>query len=225
MDKNFKNASEKALKILSIMEKATKGMVEPMSVLLVQDFGRDPFIILISCLLSLRAKDTAVYPICKQLFAQVRTAQELALYSLCDLENLLYSVGFYKKKAALLIQISRLLVESYQGQVPSTEDALLQLPGVGPKTAALVLAEGFGIPALCVDVHVHRISNRLGIVQTHTPEETERVLKALFPVEKWRDVNRLLVMWGQNICVPISPWCSKCPVRTMCGRVNVMKNR
>jgi endonuclease-3 len=116
-------------------------------------------------------------------------------------------------------------LERFSGIVPSTLKELLTLPGVGLKTANLVLAEGFQIPALCVDTHVHRISNRLGIVHTKTPEETETALRAVLPPEYWIEWSRLLVMWGQNMCVPVSPFCSVCPVRGMCQRTGVTRSR
>lgn len=225
MSQNLENLSQRAHKILSLLEIVTKGMVEPMSVSLVRQFGRDPFVILISCLLSLRAKDSTTYPICQKLFEHIRTPEQLIAIPLNELEKTIRSIGFFRKKARTIVEVSKVLIERFDGVVPQTERELLSLPGVGRKTANLVRAEGFGIPAICVDVHVHRISNRLGIVSTKTPEETEEALKVLFSQEDWNKINRYLVMWGQNICVPVSPWCSRCVLAPLCERRGVTKRR
>lgn len=211
--------------VLQLLAEKTRAMVPPMSILLTQDFGRDPFIILISCLLSLRARDTVVYPICKKLFSEARTPQDFLKISLPELEQRIKSIGFYRKKAAIIHVVCRQLIGEFDGVVPATEDELLSLYGVGRKTANLVLAEGFGIPALCVDTHVHKIANRLGLVKTKNPNETEKALQNIVPREQWREVNRLFVMWGQNICVPISPWCSLCVLRDICPRIGVKNSR
>lgn len=200
-------------------------MQKPMVSIIIDKFGKDPFLILISCLLSLRAKDTATLPVCIELFNQIKTPQELLSFPINDLEKIIYPVGFYRKKAETLQQVTKLLLENFDGRVPHTKHELLSLPGVGPKTANLVLGEGFGIPAICVDTHVHRISNRLGLVKTKSPEETEIALEKVLPKEYWIDWNHLLVMWGQNVCVPISPYCSRCAIYDLCERVGVKKAR
>lgn len=200
-------------------------MVEPASVSIVKQFGRDPFLVLVSCLLSLRTKDTTSLPASCRLFSYAKTPQELLGLPLEQIQQLIYPVGFYRRKAAQLHQISHDLIERFAGKVPDNLDDLLSLPGVGLKTANLVLAEGFNIPAICVDVHVHRISNRLGLIQTKTPEETEAALKKLLPKQYWSEWNRLLVMWGQNVCVPISPRCSQCPLSGLCPQVGVTRSR
>ncbi|MGE4257853.1 MAG: endonuclease III [Candidatus Babeliales bacterium] len=200
-------------------------MTPPMSFTIVQKFGRDPFLVLISCLLSLRTRDTETLPASLRLFKQAVTPHELLELSTLEIEHLIYPVGFYRRKAVLLHEVSHAIIERFGGKVPNSLPELLSIRGIGLKTANLVLAEGFGIPAICVDVHVHRISNRLGLVQTKTPEQTEAALRGLLPQEYWIRYNRLMVMWGQNICVPVSPKCSECAVFTLCERVGVTKSR
>ncbi len=211
--------------IMQILQDATRSMTEPMSFTLVQTYGRNPFFILISCLLSLRAKDSVTLPICLELFKQYKTPQDFIVLPVANLERMIYKIGFYRKKAAVLKQVCAELISRFNSQVPSTQQELLSLPGVGIKTANLVLGEGFGIPAICVDIHVHRIANRLGWVQTQTPEETERQLTVLVPQQYWIELNRRLVMWGQNVCVPRSPFCSTCPLALLCPKNNVTRSR
>lgn len=217
--------SERFEQILLTLKRATHGMVEPMAARLVAEFGRDPFIVLISCLLSLRARDTMTYGVSKSIFICARTPSELLKIPRTDLEALIRPLGFYRRKAAILHQVCTELITYFQGVVPNRYEDLLRLSGVGPKTANLVLGEGFGIPAICVDVHVHRLSNRLGLVNTKTPEETEKALKQLVPPELWLQINHYLVMWGQNICVPVSPKCSRCALVSLCPRRGVTKSR
>ena len=212
-------------KIISILQASVVGMVEPASCLIVAKYGRDPFLVLVSCILSLRTKDLVSYPASCRLFECAQTPQALLSLSVSQIEKLIYPVGFYRTKAKNLHAISYILLERYEGLVPNDEEALLSLPGVGRKTMNLVLAEGFGMPAICVDVHVHRISNRLAIVKTETPEQTETELKRILPEKYWREFNRLLVMWGQNICVPVSPFCSICPLAPVCPKINVKSSR
>jgi endonuclease-3 len=200
-------------------------MVEPASVTIVSTYGRDPYLVLISCLLSLRTKDSVSLPASLRLFQLGTTPQALLALPLHQLEKTIYPVGFYRVKARNIHAISQLLVDSYAAQVPESESELLTLPGVGRKTANLVRAQGFGLPAICVDTHVHRISNRLGLVATTTPEQTERELKQILPEQYWSEYNNLLVMWGQNVCVPISPKCSTCPVAELCPQIGVTRRR
>jgi len=200
-------------------------MVQPMVFTISDEFGKNPFLILISCLLSLRAKDTTTLPICRILFKKAQTPQKILAIPLPELEKIIYKTGFYKRKAKQLHFVSKELLTRFGGNVPSTEQELRSIKGVGLKTANLVLAEAYDIPAICVDTHVHKISNRLGIVKTKTPEETEKALKQVLPKKYWREWNRLLVMWGQNICVPVSPFCSKCAIYDYCDRVGVTKSR
>lgn len=196
-----------------------------MSFTIVQKFGQDPFLVLISCLLSLRTRDTDTLPASLRLFSQAVTPDELLTLSVPEIEKLIYPVGFYHRKALLLHAVSEALIQRFNGKVPNNLADLMSIGGIGLKTANLVLAEGFGIPAICVDVHAHRIFNRLGLVQTSTPEETEKALRELLPVDYWIRFNRLLVVWGQNICVPISPKCSECAIYDLCERVGVTKHR
>lgn len=212
-------------KILAIVEEATKGMTEPMVGLLIKKYGRDPYLILISCLLSLRSRDVMTYKICQELFKHGRTPQELLKIPQQELEALLKPIGFYRKKSQIIKEVSQELIERFDSKVPGTESELLSINHVGPKTANLVLGEAFGVPAICVDTHVHRLSNRLGLVKTKTPEQTEFELKKIIPQERWIQLNHLLVMWGQNICVPLSPFCSKCALLPVCPQVGVTKNR
>ena len=142
-----------------------------------------------------------------------------------EIRRLIYPVGFYPTKAKRLIQISRILLEEYAGEVPADLEEMLKLPGVGRKTANLVLVEGFKIDAICVDTHVHRISNRIGYVHTHTPEKTEFALREKLPRKHWVHYNELLVAFGQVLCRPISPFCSRCPVSEMCPRIGVKRSR
>lgn len=216
---------ERAIRIIHLLRSAVKPLVKPLIHTLEDEFGHDPFIVLISCLLSLRAKDTATYPVCQQLFKKARTPAQLLALSSKELETLFYTIGFYRTKARLVHAVSKEIIERFGGKVPATKAELLSIKGVGPKTANLVLSEGFGIPAICVDTHVHRISNRLGLVSTKTPEQTERELMELLPQEYWREINYLLVIWGQNICVPLSPRCSVCAIEPECPQIGVLRKR
>ena len=200
-------------------------MIEPASATIVQQYGRDPFLVLVSCILSLRTKDTVSLPASQRLFEYAKTPQQMLSFSISAIEKLIYPTGFYRQKTKQILKISELLLKKYQGTVPHTKQELMDLPGVGPKTAALVLSEGFEIPAICVDTHVHRISNRLGIVHTSSVEETEKELMGLLPKKYWSEYNKLMVMWGQNICVPISPKCSECPLLPLCPQVGVKRHR
>jgi endonuclease-3 len=139
--------------------------------------------------------------------------------------RLIYPAGFYNTKARQIVEISRRLVRHHGGRVPADRETLLELPGVGRKTANLVLGLGFGVPAICVDTHVHRISNRLGLVATGTPEATERALEVLLPRKSWIDINDRLVTFGQNVCLPTSPRCSTCVLAARCPRIGVTRSR
>jgi len=147
-----------------------------------------------------------------------KTPQEMMRVDEKELEKAIYPVGFYKNKAGQIIELSKILVEKYDGKVPCDIDELCKFKGVGRKTANLVLSRGFNTPAICVDVHVHRIFNRLGYVKTKTPEETEFALREKLPVKHWIPINTLLVTHGQNICKPIKPMCDKCPIEKYCEK-------
>jgi len=186
---------------------------------------RDPFSILVSCLLSLRTRDETTGPASRRLFRLARTPAALLRLSPRTIERVIYPVGFYRTKARTLRALARLLLERHRGGVPADLDALLALPGVGRKTANLVLTDAFGLPGICVDTHVHRITNRLGFVRTTTPERTEWALRAKLPRRHWIELNDLLVAFGQNVCQPLSPRCSACPVARLCHRVGVTRSR
>lgn len=182
-----------------------KDLRKPAALLISKEYNKNPFLILISCLLSLRAKDTASYPVSKELFLLAKTPQQLLKIPRSDLENIIYSVGFYRQKADTLISVSQELIIRFKGEVPKSEIDLLSIKGIGRKTANLVLGEAFGIPAICVDVHVHKISNMLGLVNTKNPTETEFALQEIIPKQYWIEWNYLLVAWGQNRCRPSLP--------------------
>lgn len=186
---------------------------------------RDPFLVLISCLLSLRTKDAVTSASSNRLFSLAKTPEEMLQLSTTDIENAIYPVGFYRRKSAQIREISKTLIEENDSKVPDEIDDLLKLKGVGRKTANIVVTFGFNKPGIAVDTHVHRISNRLGLVLTKTPDQTEFELRRILPEEYWRDFNDLLVVHGQNVCTPISPRCSECPVSRHCRKVGVSRSR
>jgi endonuclease III len=191
----------------------------------VAERDRDPFRVLIACILSLRTQDSTTGPASERLFAVAATPEAMLQVPAQRIARLIYPVGFYRTKARVILGICRDLLERFDGRVPDTIDALLTLAGVGRKTANLVVTMGYGKPGICVDTHVHRISNRLGYVKTRAPEETEMALRAKLPRRYWIGYNDLLVSFGQNVCTPISPRCSGCPVRMLCRRVGVTTTR
>lgn len=212
-------------KIINILSTQTKNFSPTLMEVIVDQFGKDPFIILICCLLSLRSKDIVTEQICKKLLKIAKTPQKILEIPPSKLEKIIYKIGFYKNKAKVLHKVSQQILDKYKGKVPRQEKELLNLPGVGRKTTNLVMGVAFGIPSICVDIHVHRISNRLGLVKSKTPEETEIALKKILEKKYWTEWNNLLVKWGQNICTPISPWCSKCAINKFCKKVGVKKSR
>jgi endonuclease-3 len=189
------------------------------------DAGQTPFRILIATLLSLRTKDTLTAVVAPRLFAVADTPETMRALGEEHIAELIYPVGFYRNKARSIVQICTILIEQYAGAVPDDLDALLALPGVGRKTANLVLTAGFGLPGICVDIHVHRICNRWGYVYTRDPDKTELALRAKLPQEYWISINSLLVTLGQNICTPTSPRCSACPIAAYCPRIGVTRSR
>jgi endonuclease-3 len=186
---------------------------------------RDPYKVLISCLLSLRTKDEVTMKAQERLFREADTPDGILKMDRGILEELIYPVGFYKNKARVIQDVSRTVLERYGGKVPDDLDELLKMKGVGRKTANLVITLGYEKPGICVDTHVHRISNRLGYVSTKTPDQTEMALREKLPTDHWMEINDLLVTWGQNICKPISPLCSKCVVNDICERIGVERSR
>ena len=187
--------------------------------------SRDPFQILIACVLSLRTKDRTTAEASQRLFAVAQNPARMGRLPIPEIERLIYPVGFYRTKARQIPRICRDLLERYGGKVPNTIDELLRLPGVGRKTANLVVTLGYGQPGICVDTHVHRICNRLGYVKTKSPEETERALRRRLPSRYWIMWNDLLVPFGQQICQPVSPWCSRCRIIQYCARAGVSRSR
>ena len=183
------------------------------------DSFKDPYLVLIACILSLRTNDRTTYPATCRMLELAKTPQEMMHVDEDTLAEAIYPVGFYKNKARQIIELSRQIVEKYNGKVPDSIEELCKFNGVGRKTANLVMTLGFGVPAICVDVHVHRIFNRLGYIKTSTPEETEFALRKKLPVEYRIPINTLLVTHGQNVCRPINPKCSECPVFAYCDKL------
>ncbi len=210
--------------VIQLLKIAMRNLSDP-SVTLVGKKYKSPLLVLISCLLSLRTRDETTLPASERLFARADTIQGMLDIPVGEIERLIYPVGFYKTKAVRIHEICLDLRDRYGSKVPDDLDELLTLKGVGRKTANLVLTEGFAKPAICVDTHVHRISNRLGYVKTKNPEETEFALRKKLPLEHWIEYNALLVTWGQNICKPTSPICSACVVNNICQRNNVTTSR
>ncbi len=186
---------------------------------------RDPFRVLVSTVISLRTKDEVTEAASRRLLAKAPSAAELARLPESSIGRLIYPAGFYRTKARHLRAIARILVETYGGQVPEDMEPLLALPGVGRKTANLVRNLGFGLDGICVDTHVHRISNRLGWVRTRTPAETEKALENVLPRKHWIAINTILVQFGQTTCKPLSPICSRCPLVRRCPRIGVTRSR
>ena len=197
----------------------------PTAVGQVAEDSHDPFRILISCLLSLRTKDEVTAGASARLFRLADTPATMLRLREKTIARVIYPVGFYRTKARVIRGVCRSLIAQYAGRVPDDIDELLRLKGVGRKTANLVVSVGYGRPAICVDTHVHRISNRWGYVRTRTPEETEQALRRKLPRRHWIVYNDLLVGFGQNICKPVSPLCSRCPVAGYCAKVGVTKSR
>lgn len=211
-------------KVLTILQGEYAKWQVPI-VTLVAERSNDPYQVLISTLLSLRTKDEVTTVASRRLFVKANTPQSMLKLPAEKIRKLIYPVGFYKRKADNILEVSRILIDEYHGKVPDDLDILLSLPGVGRKTANLVLTLGFGKPGICVDTHVHRISNRFGYVTTKSPDDTEMALREKLPPEWWIPINDILVAFGQALCKPISPWCSKCAVNQYCERNNVTTSR
>lgn len=184
-----------------------------------------PFKVLVSTLLSLRTKDAVTEQASLRLFVLADTPEKILTLSAARIEKLIYPVGFYRTKARNLLAVSRILIDRYGSQVPDDLDTLLTLPGVGRKTANLVITVSYNKPGICVDTHVHRISNRWGLVRTATPDDTETALRRVLPKRYWIGFNDALVSYGQNLCVPISPFCSSCKLNALCPKVGVKIQR
>jgi endonuclease-3 len=182
------------------------------------------FRVLVGCIISLRTKDEVTIPACERLFPKYDTPADFLKLSVEQVEQLIYPAGFYKTKARTILEACQVLIDQYDGQVPDTIEELMKLKGVGRKTANLVVGLGHRLPAICVDIHVHRICNRLGVLQTATPDETEFALRYHLPPAYWAKINKLMVLYGRDICRPIGAWCDVCTVTRFCDQVAV-KNR
>jgi endonuclease-3 len=211
------------LRVFNLIKKQAIKFTVP-SVTLISH-SHEPFQVLISCILSLRTKDKTTIEASRRLFQVADNPVQMARLSLRRIEKLIYPVGFFRNKAKSILELSKKINFIYNGKVPNSIEKLLEFKGVGRKTANLVLGLGFNISAICVDIHVHRISNRLGWVKTKTPEETEKALERIVPKKLWIELNTILVAFGQNLCLPVSPWCSKCSVNKFCKKINVLRCR
>jgi endonuclease III len=210
---------------LRIVKREILQWEEPVLGVVARESNRDPFRILISCLLSLRTKDKTTNEASVRLYALAHQPATMLVLPLRKIERAIYPVGFYRTKAKSIHAICRRLLEVYGGTVPESIDELVTLSGVGRKTANLVVTVAYGKPGICVDIHVHRISNRWGYVRTKTPEDTEQALRRKLPAQHWITFNDLLVPYGQHLCQPVSPFCSKCKLIEYCDRVGVTRSR
>ena len=210
---------------IKIVRREIRQWQEPVVGVVARESHRDPFRILISCLLSLRTKDKTTSEASTRLFELAHTPASMLGIPLKRIEQAIYPVGFYRTKARSIHAICKRLLDVYKGRVPDSLDELVTLPGVGRKTANLVVTVGYGLPGICVDIHVHRICNRWGYVNTKTPEQTEEALRRKLPKQFWITFNDLLVPYGQNLCQPVSPFCSRCKLASYCDQVGVKKWR
>ena len=211
-------------KIINILREETRKWDVPIVTLTAETY-HDPFRVLISTILSLRTQDTTTAKVSKRLFELADNPQDMLKLSVKEIEKVIYPIGFYKTKARTIRYLCRELIDKYKSRVPDDLDELLKLKGVGRKTANLVVTLGYGKAGICVDTHVHRISNRLGYIKTKTPLETEMSLRKKLPKKYWIEYNDLLVSFGQHLCRPISPRCSVCPIEMYCDKVGVTKHR
>lgn len=210
--------------IIRILRREVPKWDTPIVTLMAETY-ESPFRVLISCILSLRTLDSTTAKASHRLFAVADTPQAMVKLTAKRIEKLIYPVGFYKTKAKSILENCGVLIDQYGGKVPDEIDELLKLKGVGRKTANLVVTLGYKKPGICVDTHVHRISNRWGYIETKTPEKTEFTLRDKLPKQYWIEYNDLLVSFGQHLCRPISPVCSKCPVRKYCRQIGVTVRR
>lgn len=181
--------------------------------------NKDPFYLLISTVLSQRTRDDVTIPTSQKLFSVFGTVEEMAQADVDELQELIRNVGFYRVKAQRILDISRIILQDYDGVVPDSMDELLKLPGVGRKTANCVLGYGFEQDVIAVDTHVHRISNRMGLVETSEPDETEKELEKVLSKDDWKDINGLMVLFGQNVCRPVGPKCNECIMDDICPKI------
>jgi len=209
---------------ISILRKVVPNLATP-AVGRVAKKRRSPYCVLISCLLSLRTQDKTTWNAGERLFQKADTPVAMVSLSEAEIREVIYPVGFYRRKAQVILDVSRTLLERFGGEVPRDLDDLLSIKGVGRKTANLILTVAYGLPGICVDTHVHRINNRWGYVQTKSPDATEIALRQHLPREYWIELNDLLVPFGQAVCKPISPFCTTCPLEAMCPKVGVTRHR
>jgi endonuclease III len=195
------------------------------SVTKVAERERDPYLVLVGCILSLRTKDEVTEAAMERLVQKARAPRAMLALPADKLAQTIYPVGFYRTKAKTIREISRTILEKYRGQVPDSMDELLSFKGVGRKTANIVITEGFDKAGIAVDTHVHRISNRLGLVSTKNPDQTEQALRSILPRRYWKIINMLLVTHGKRTCTPLSPFCSRCPIKDICKKVGVTRTR
>jgi endonuclease-3 len=219
-----KGATELFGKVVPPLRKAVQHEKDP-SVTQIAKRSRSPFRVLVSTVISARTKDEVTGAASERLFALAGTPEKMARLRVPSIEKAIYPAGFYKTKAKAIRNLCIMLIDEYDGKVPDEIGELVRLPGVGRKTANLVLTLGFAKPGICVDTHVHRVCNRLGAVETKNPTETEFALREVLPKRNWIEINDLLVMYGQAVCNPVSPWCSRCGIIKLCGRVGVTRSR
>jgi endonuclease-3 len=210
--------------IVSTLETWRKGLGDPSVTTIAEKYSHDPWAVLASTILSLRTKDEVTLRASAALLKKAPSPAALLKLDTKDVQDTIFPVGFYRTKALNLQRIAKIIIEKYKGLVPDDFDALLELPGVGRKTANLVFIEAFDKEGICVDTHVHRICNRTGWIETHTPEQTEMRLREILPRRHWKGLNALLVLYGQQLCRPINPYCSKCLIKGYCARKNVIKS-
>ena len=210
--------------IIDTLREYVEGSPLP-SVSEVAERGRDPFSILVSTMISLRTKDQVTSAASDRLLRRAPAPRDLARMEEKEIAELIYPAGFYNTKAKNLKRMAEQLVNRHAGRVPESMELLMELPGVGRKTANLVRNLGYGLDGICVDTHVHRISNRLGWVQTKSPDQTEGALERVLPRKYWIPINELLVRFGQILCTPLSPFCSRCPILKDCPRIGVERSR
>lgn len=210
--------------VMAVLRQTTREWTAPFVSKIARE-RRDPFRILVSTMLSLRTKDAVTATAADRLFALAKTPREMLNLSAGDIEKTIYPVGFYRNKARNILLVCKELLERHKGQVPDDLNVLIAMPGVGRKTANLVITQGFNKPGICVDTHVHRITNRWGYVKTELPDQTEMALREKLPPEYWIEINDHLVLFGQRVCHPTSPKCSICPIATYCDRLGIKHSR
>ena len=224
----FPYGENKASKILHLiispLKKSVKKEKDP-SVSIIAKETRSPFRVLVSTVISARTKDEVTGRASANLFRLAGNPVDMARLSTKKIETSIYPAGFYKTKAVAIRNLSAMIISDFGGKVPDNIDDLVKLPGVGRKTANLVVTLGFGKPGICVDTHVHKVCNRLGVIKTKNPEETEYALRKVLDKRHWIEINDLLVMYGKKICASVSPWCSRCPIIEKCDRIGVVKSR